>query len=776
MMWCEALNVGPVIVIANLEAISTSLSALPAAVSIAQAGLLQRPGGFASTLAAAQAVSSTPQSAGVEGQASEGSAADGGAAITSNVRMQPAANLQGKKPVNGSPASEATTLIGVSGVLPGFIPATASQILPAVPPTTIPQSAISQPTIPQPAIPQPSLRPALTVVQQTQTSDDAAQAAAQNTSSLIAPSNQRQTTGIFSSSPSLNEKVGALTAQSVPGALVPDRSVPANQPEASMPNRVSLPGSSTAPGGAGSGASVAGSAPGDQGSSFLPNSSLVSSAESAAQPNRTVEIMAPAPTLLSTAVSEDRLSEDRLSEDGPAAGALLASADIPANPANSANVIAADTPVPTEASSQTGTEDPAAAVINGEISSSTILSAPAQPATGSANLRIAAAIAADTVAASTVRGAGESAAAGKTAPPVGPTGPVAENGPTRNGSTNNSSTSNSATNKSATGNSSTDNIATNNIGTSNSSTKNGSTLASQSPFSIFFSDSGPGVESAASSLPRMILPGTGPALRTSHMNVSSPPAASLGTSRPPSAVSSAASAENAGDAASGSESRSSQNGPPIPKSAELNAASAPLASPQNPAPPAPAPPIAAGTIPPAPPAVPADALPKPDALPGGAPSPSANLASPAGETLTTAAPGPVQLAQMISRAGQSEMRIGMNTSAFGSVEVRAVVHASDVGLVIGSEKGDLRSLLANDMPAITNALQQQSLRLNSVNFMQGFAFSNNASGGDSQQHSFVPAPRASAGSASSEAAVDDSAEVFPEVGFGGGSKSLSILA
>lgn len=118
----------------------------------------------------------------------------------------------------------------------------------------------------------------------------------------------------------------------------------------------------------------------------------------------------------------------------------------------------------------------------------------------------------------------------------------------------------------------------------------------------------------------------------------------------------------------------------------------------------------------------------------------------------------------------------MNTSAFGSVEVRAVVHASDVGLVIGSEKGDLRSLLANDMPAITNALQQQSLRLNSVNFMQGFAFSNNASGGDSQQHSFVPAPRASAGSASSEAAVDDSAEVFPEVGFGGGSKSLSILA
>ena len=118
----------------------------------------------------------------------------------------------------------------------------------------------------------------------------------------------------------------------------------------------------------------------------------------------------------------------------------------------------------------------------------------------------------------------------------------------------------------------------------------------------------------------------------------------------------------------------------------------------------------------------------------------------------------------------------MNTSAFGSVEVRAVVHASDVGLVIGSEKGDLRSLLANDLPAITNTLQQQSLRLNSVNFMQGFAFSNNASGGgDSQQHSFAP-QHAFAGSASSDAAVDDSAEPPVAGGFGGSSRGLSILA
>jgi len=103
--------------------------------------------------------------------------------------------------------------------------------------------------------------------------------------------------------------------------------------------------------------------------------------------------------------------------------------------------------------------------------------------------------------------------------------------------------------------------------------------------------------------------------------------------------------------------------------------------------------------------------------------------------------GPVQMAQIVSKAAQSEMRIGLNTSAFGNVEVRTVVHASEVGLVIGSERGDLRSLLGNEIPGIANTLQQQNLRLNEVNFHQGFTFSGNlSSGGDSQPRSFTPSP------------------------------------
>jgi hypothetical protein len=92
---------------------------------------------------------------------------------------------------------------------------------------------------------------------------------------------------------------------------------------------------------------------------------------------------------------------------------------------------------------------------------------------------------------------------------------------------------------------------------------------------------------------------------------------------------------------------------------------------------------------------------------------------------------------MASKAAQSEMRIGMTTSVFGSVEIHAVVRANDVGFVIGSEKGDLRSMLTNELPGIASNLQQQNLRLAQVNFHQGSAFSGQSgSGCDSQPRSF----------------------------------------
>jgi flagellar hook-length control protein FliK len=114
------------------------------------------------------------------------------------------------------------------------------------------------------------------------------------------------------------------------------------------------------------------------------------------------------------------------------------------------------------------------------------------------------------------------------------------------------------------------------------------------------------------------------------------------------------------------------------------------------------------------------------------------------------------------------MRIGLNTSAFGTV------HASEVGLQIGSEKGDLRALLSNDIPGIAHNLQQQNLRLTQVSFQQnGFAYSGDASHQHSQSRSFSTRQNVIAAS-TVEARVPET-DSFLEVrnGIGNG---LSILA
>jgi flagellar hook-length control protein FliK len=139
-------------------------------------------------------------------------------------------------------------------------------------------------------------------------------------------------------------------------------------------------------------------------------------------------------------------------------------------------------------------------------------------------------------------------------------------------------------------------------------------------------------------------------------------------------------------------------------------------------------------------------------------------------------PGPVQMAQMVDKAAQSEMRIGLNTSAFGSVEVHTVVHAGDVGVVIGSEKGDLRSLLSNDIPGISTTLQQQNLRLTQVSFhQQGFAFSSDSfSRGNPQPRSFASRPNSSSISQTDAPATETctSADSWSI----GSSAGLSVLA
>ncbi len=124
------------------------------------------------------------------------------------------------------------------------------------------------------------------------------------------------------------------------------------------------------------------------------------------------------------------------------------------------------------------------------------------------------------------------------------------------------------------------------------------------------------------------------------------------------------------------------------------------------------------------------------------------------------------------------MRIGLNTAEFGSVEVRTTVHANDVGVQIGSEKGDLRSLLTPELPGIASTLQQQDLRVTQVSFhQQGFAFANNSSsfsGGNSQPRSFDWRPQPTVASSEESSGAEPVHPSEPAVGQRG--TGFSILA
>jgi len=119
-------------------------------------------------------------------------------------------------------------------------------------------------------------------------------------------------------------------------------------------------------------------------------------------------------------------------------------------------------------------------------------------------------------------------------------------------------------------------------------------------------------------------------------------------------------------------------------------------------------------------------------------SPAANSQPPEASSSTgSSQAGPVEAARLVASVAQSEMHIGLRTQAFGSVEVHTVVRDSQVGLSVGSEKGDLRSYLANEVSGLQSAFRQQDLRFDNIRFLDSSAGTSGAfsGGANSQSHS-----------------------------------------
>lgn len=63
------------------------------------------------------------------------------------------------------------------------------------------------------------------------------------------------------------------------------------------------------------------------------------------------------------------------------------------------------------------------------------------------------------------------------------------------------------------------------------------------------------------------------------------------------------------------------------------------------------------------------------------------------------------------------MHIDLRTQAFGSVEVHTLIRDNQVGVTVGNERGDLRTLLGAEVPGLQTALRQQDLAFSHIQFL-----------------------------------------------------------
>jgi hypothetical protein len=109
------------------------------------------------------------------------------------------------------------------------------------------------------------------------------------------------------------------------------------------------------------------------------------------------------------------------------------------------------------------------------------------------------------------------------------------------------------------------------------------------------------------------------------------------------------------------------------------------------------------------------------------------------------------------------MHLGLQTQAFGNVEVHTVVRDSQVGLTVGSERGDLRTLLAPEVSGLQTTFRQQDLRFDNIRFLDSSAGTTAgfSGGADSQGRSPSQPHSSSTGFFSIHGPPEDPAE--PEV-------------
>ncbi|HXZ11141.1 MAG TPA: flagellar hook-length control protein FliK [Candidatus Sulfotelmatobacter sp.] len=98
----------------------------------------------------------------------------------------------------------------------------------------------------------------------------------------------------------------------------------------------------------------------------------------------------------------------------------------------------------------------------------------------------------------------------------------------------------------------------------------------------------------------------------------------------------------------------------------------------------------------------------------------------------------VKASELYQRVGGAEMHIAMQTDLFGSIDLRTVVHQSSLTATIGVQRGDVQSILANDLPALQHALADQKLHVEQISVLDNSIAGRMDLGSQSQQKQGSP--------------------------------------
>lgn len=106
---------------------------------------------------------------------------------------------------------------------------------------------------------------------------------------------------------------------------------------------------------------------------------------------------------------------------------------------------------------------------------------------------------------------------------------------------------------------------------------------------------------------------------------------------------------------------------------------------------------------------------------------------PEAQAEASAAPRVLHSAKLLERVGQSELRVGLQGSEFGNIDIRTSMARSQLSAQISVERGELARALTAELPSLQHRLAEQQITTAEVHVENQFNGDSQSSGGRQQE-------------------------------------------